>query len=166
MAWSTPPTFSAGATLGASQLNILSGDLNVLGGAWTSDARSAATIWTAATTNPVIGNGSLTSRYRSVGKTFDWEVRIVTGSTTTYGTGTWQLVPPFAPLLTGGEYPVGAVLDTSAPARFGLWAIKGSVFSLQTSLTAGALSSVNSTTPMTWNTGDELTFLFTACEGA
>ncbi|MFJ4925259.1 hypothetical protein [Streptomyces sp. NPDC088736] len=52
--------------------------------------------WTAATTNPVIGaNGTLTGRYQLFGKTCHVSIRLVTGSSTTYGSGTYQFSSPF-----------------------------------------------------------------------
>lgn len=164
MAWSTPPTFAAGATLTAAQLNILGGDLSVLGSAWTVDARASTVIWTANTSAPALGNGTLVSRYRLAGKTLDWEVLITMGSTTTFGTGQWKLVPPATPFTTGGEYAVGAIFDTSSGNRYAAYAIRNAgSFDLQVSLTAGALTSVDNSTPMAWGTGDKLAFLHT-CE--
>jgi hypothetical protein len=50
--------------------------------------------WTALTTNPVIGDGTITGRYKQIGKTTFLYVKIAMGSTTTYGTGDWRISLP------------------------------------------------------------------------
>lgn len=51
--------------------------------------------WTAATTNPVLGNGLRSGRRALHGKTCHLAVRIVPGSTTTFGSGTYSFSLPF-----------------------------------------------------------------------
>jgi hypothetical protein len=58
--------------------------------AWTTYTPS----WTASTTNPVIGNGTITGRYKAIGKTVFVSVKINMGTTTTYGTGQWRVSLP------------------------------------------------------------------------
>lgn len=169
MAWSsvTPPT--AGTPVSDITFGVpVATNMGILGNAWIDDTatRSAATIWTANTSNPTLGNGTLVSRYRLTGKTLDWEVLITMGSTTTFGSGQWKLVPPATPLTTGGEHPVGALLDTSSGNRYAVYAIRNSgSFDLQASVTAGPFNSIDASTPMAWNTGDQLSFRHT-CEVA
>jgi hypothetical protein len=52
--------------------------------------------WTAVTTNPVIGNGSLTGKYIKVGRLVVCKINVVPGSTTTYGVGAYSWSLPFA----------------------------------------------------------------------
>lgn len=60
-------------------------------GAWTTYTPT----WTAASVNPAIGNGTLTGRYqRLFGRTFLVQVKMVAGSTTTFGTGAWSFLLP------------------------------------------------------------------------
>lgn len=71
--------------------------------------------WTAATTNPVIGNGTLTGRYLQVGKLVKCQLRLVIGSTTTTGTGGWRFDYPVAPNTTYANlYQVGSVFCFNA----------------------------------------------------
>lgn len=111
MAWTTPPTFTAGASLTAAQLNILSGNLAVLAGARTSYA--ATSVWTQATANPVLGNGTIVADYRQVDKEVDFYVQVTIGSTTALGTGTWQLALPVAARRLGQIF-IGGAVDVSA----------------------------------------------------
>jgi hypothetical protein len=52
--------------------------------------------WTAATTNPVIGNGSISGRYQVVDKMVIGFFKILMGSTTTFGSGEYRVSPPLA----------------------------------------------------------------------
>ena len=54
------------------------------GGIWTAYTPT----WTA-TSNPDIGNGTLTGKYTIIGKTCHLNIYLLAGSTTTYGTGEW-----------------------------------------------------------------------------
>lgn len=58
--------------------------------AWTS----FTPVWTAASVNPAIGNGTLAGAYRQIGKTLDCRFTINAGGTTTFGTGQWQITLP------------------------------------------------------------------------
>lgn len=50
--------------------------------------------WTAATTNPSIGNGTKAGRYTIIGKLCICSIKIEMGSTTTYGSGDWAFSIP------------------------------------------------------------------------
>jgi hypothetical protein len=50
--------------------------------------------WTSSGTQPNIGNGSVTGKWRRVGDSIECQVRVLAGSTTTYGTGTYLLSLP------------------------------------------------------------------------
>ncbi|MDT0305055.1 hypothetical protein [Streptomonospora wellingtoniae] len=63
--------------------------------------------WTASTTNPSIGNGALAFRYMQIGSTIEFMVRIVWGSTTSDGDGTYDFGLPAAPKAYGGSSNIG-----------------------------------------------------------
>lgn len=54
-------------------------------------------IWTATTTNPSLGNGTLVGAYMLMSKLCIFRLRLVFGSTTTRGVGSYQMSLPFAP---------------------------------------------------------------------
>lgn len=58
--------------------------------AWTSYVPA----WTGATTNPVIGNGTIVGAYRQVGKTVNFRIVITMGASTTYGSGIYSVTLP------------------------------------------------------------------------
>jgi len=76
-------TLDAGGLIPAAQI----------GGAW-----SAYTpVWTAATTNPVLGNGTLTGWYKQLpDKTVHLDITLTAGTTTTFGSGVMKLSLPVA----------------------------------------------------------------------
>ncbi|MFF7210318.1 hypothetical protein ACFZAU_07210 [Streptomyces sp. NPDC008238] len=52
--------------------------------------------WTATTTNPTIGDGTIAGRYALVGKTCHFQMTLVHGSTTTNGSGAYTFGLPVA----------------------------------------------------------------------
>jgi hypothetical protein len=50
--------------------------------------------WTASTTNPSIGDGTITGRYKQIGKTTFVHIKLSIGSTTTFGSGSWRFSLP------------------------------------------------------------------------
>jgi hypothetical protein len=53
--------------------------------------------WEASVSNPSIGNGSITGRYKLLGKTMFVNIHFVMGTTTTFGSGNWRIgLPSFA----------------------------------------------------------------------
>jgi len=72
---STVPTVAAGQI-------ILADDHNSHLLAWTAYTPT----WASSAGSVAIGNGTLSGRYRKVGKTVDFVVALTAGSTTTYGT--------------------------------------------------------------------------------
>ncbi|MEU2143627.1 hypothetical protein ABZ741_04850 [Streptomyces globisporus] len=73
--------------------------------AWTSYTPT----WTSSGTNPSLGNGSITGRYMKVGRTCTASILLTTGSTTTYGSGTYLFGLPFT--------AAAAVVSCLGPAR-------------------------------------------------
>lgn len=65
-------------------------DVEGLVGAWAS----YAVTWTALTTNPSIGNGTLTGRFIRVGKMVTAAIKMIPGTTTTFGNGEWRFSMP------------------------------------------------------------------------
>lgn len=77
---------------------------------WTSYAPT----WGAGGTNPTLGNGTLTGRYALIGKTCHIAIRLVPGSTTTFGAGTYTFTAPFTAADDIVEYVGGARLSAGS----------------------------------------------------
>ncbi len=74
---------------------------------WTSVWTPYTPIWTCyqipVTPNPSIGNGTLTGKYRQIGKTVDVAISLGVGSTTNFSTNFWQFtLPPGLPCTSAG----------------------------------------------------------------
>lgn len=132
-------------------------DIEAIFAAWTA----YSVVWTALTTNPVIGNGVLTGRFLRMGKTVFCAVLLQPGSTTTFGTGEWRFTLPSE--AKGVEYigtaysldagtahhdGIARVTDlTPAPSKAGVYE-------------SGA-GAYQSNVPFVWTNGDTLLFSFT-----
>jgi len=128
-----------------------------IGEAWTSFTPT----WTATTTNPVINNGTIAGAYKQLGKLLFVRYRIVMGSTTTYGSGSWKLRLPNSLSAAAGTtqiIPVWA-LDSGTAYRLGAGVIGTEPladfddFSFVSDAGAGAWTA---TAPHTWAAGDVL----------
>lgn len=113
------------------------------GGVW----KNYTPIWTAATTNPSIGNGTLAGRYTTIGKLAVVSIRMVAGSTTTFGSDEWRFSLPIVSQFPYGSFPV-KVLDygTAWYDLTGKFASNSLVY----------IPPLRSTYPMTWAVNDFL----------
>lgn len=135
-------------------------------GSVVEDARQVALtaytpVWTAASVNPAIGNGTITGSYTKRGRIVTVAVKIVMGSTTTFGTGAWFVSLPFAASTAAAFLGAAYVLDS------GTTIYTGSAQAL-TDGTARAqiygnnvIAAFDSAKPHTWANGDELRFTIT-----
>lgn len=104
--------------------------------------------------NPVLGNGSINARYSVNGTTIDLKVKIVIGSTTTNGSGTYSLTLPTNSL--GGDVTgSGLYYDASVPRTHVLTSF---IDAVGTGLRAWVDNVLNltHTSPATPATGDEI----------
>lgn len=62
--------------------------------------------WTGTTTNPTLGNGTLTGEWSRRGNRISVDITLTIGSTTTLGSGTWEFTVPVAPYAFS-SYKVG-----------------------------------------------------------
>ena len=93
--------------------------LNTIGAAWVTFTPT----WTAATTNPTLGNGSLSGRYCQINKLVRAEYYLVMGSTTTFGSGIYQFSFPLTAQTPLGLYSnlgSGVAFDISAANAYTL----------------------------------------------
>lgn len=149
------PVFAAGHVPTAAELEQWSDqiDSNTAPG-WTSYALS----WTAATTNPTIGNSTVTAHYRRVsgGDLVIVRVSIGIGSTFSAGSGTysWSL-PVTAAANWGGSIGALYVFDSGAAPRAG-----GIVKLENTTTMTGVMgtSAITHASPQAWAQNDEIKF--------
>ena len=121
--------------------------------------------WTAATTNPAIGNGVLVGRYCAVGKMCTCYINMVAGSTTTFGSGAWEFSLP----ITSGVYPTanhthigsGFIRDASPVANYPLLPTIARSNTTIRLIKVGNESVITATIPITWAEGDQFNIQIT-----
>jgi hypothetical protein len=114
--------------------------------------------WASSGTQPAIGNGVITGRYVQTGKIVRVSVRILMGSTTTYGTGTYSISLPVnaAQVAVGSSY----LRDSSAGSTGHL--VGNAV--IDPALNVGVINLFNvnaqvaATSPFTWANTDHMSF--------
>jgi len=126
----------------------------------TKDRGAYTPTWTGSTTNPAIGNGTITGRYMRDGKTVTATINIAAGSTTTFGSGYWIFTLPFTADTTASSVGSAQIADASVPTVF-----TGNVINI-TSTTMVVYSHntnapVGATAPMTWANLDTLRLTLT-----
>lgn len=147
------------------QLTVYTGSAWVLSymapnstGAWASWTPT----WAASTTQPVVGNGSLTGRYTQIGKTVFASLGVVFGSTTTAGTGNWLFSVPVAPNTTvigaSGIIGTAEALDFGTGQYLGMCRMSAANFVIVVPTLA---SFFGNTIPFTWVSGDTLSVSLT-----
>ena len=146
--------WTAGTTSGQV---LTAATLNTIGAAW----EAWTPVWTGSTTNPVIGNGSITGTYARINKTVIGSMAIIVGSTTTFGTGTYRISLPFGTMVsTNGAVGYATLFDASA----GYIAYTGLATQASSSLfefrIGNAQSQFSPTVPVTLANGDQFRFAF------
>lgn len=154
MAWTTPSTWTAGATLTAAQLNAqLRDNLKAIGDPWTS--------YTPTFTNWTLGNGTITGSYMQAGK-YVWGNLFYTVGSTDTKSGTLVLSLPVTKAADGGgqlsPLGVGTAFDTSAGTINTLVAAHNTTTRMFFYTPTSGL--VTASVPWTWATGDQLSIEF------
>jgi len=110
--WNDGHAFTGGATG-----DILTRDLTDanFGATWTSGQWQFYTPnWSALLVAPALGDGNIFGRYRVIGKTVSYALRLATGAGTTYGSGIWMFTLPFPAFVDYQAVLVGTALAYTA----------------------------------------------------
>lgn len=112
----TPRTWTTAELVTAAMLNTEVRDaLTGIQAAWTAYTPT----WTAATTNPTLGNGTLVGSYLQVGNTVLWKFDLTFGSTTTAGSGNYVFTLPVTHATVTQGHPMGLATITNAGVKPG-----------------------------------------------
>lgn len=118
--------------------------------------------WSADTTTPAIGNGSLTGVVNRVGRVFRVNIGMGAGSTTTFGTGDWffTLPSPFSQFKARYD-AVGSIriIDNGTGFFVGICymaAGTNKIYCYVSNGAAAATTGVRNTFPMAWTTSDNV----------
>lgn len=130
---------------------------NLAGGLREIGSLSPYTVtWTGSVSNPAIGNGTLSGRFWSFGKLVGTHIRLLIGSTTTFGSGTWFFTLPFPASPQFRQYGSAYVLDSGTSYYAGLVYAVGSDSRQCSIIVHGAAALVGAAVPIAWATNDEL----------
>ena len=116
--------------------------------------KSYTPTWTAATTNPAIGDGTLSGRYVQIGKLVYCQFKMVAGSTTTFGSGRWRFSYPVAPNTSYISYQVGSCLLIDSGSGYYSGVSRYETATVMMLIVGG--HEVSATLPFTWTNGDLL----------
>lgn len=124
-------------------------------------AKTYTPVWSSTGTQPVLGNGTIYGEYVQRNSSIDIYIELTMGSTTTYGTGTYQFSLPVAS--NGRFYKLtGLSHDSSIASSWEdvtgvIIGAAATVVELRALTTVGAsLAAVSSTVPITWAVSDKL----------
>jgi hypothetical protein len=145
-------------SINVSGSSLLTGSVTInnsrIDNAWTAYTPQ----WTAASSNPAIGDGTIEGYYKVIGKTCFVRGNIAMGSTTTFGSGEWYVSMPFTASHADAILMSATLLDngtawynaTMVGARAGF----NHKAPIQYQNVAGTAGDVNATGPFTWTTSD------------
>lgn len=113
--------------------------------------------WSSTGTQPVIGNGTRSGRYRRSADSdlIIYEFRLTMGSTTTFGTGTYFISVPVTPSATAVTNACGAcyMIDAGTLDKAGVLKFEDNTKITPVTATAGV---VTPTVPHTWAVNDQI----------
>lgn len=141
---------------------VTAAQMNTIAGAWTS----YTPVWTAATTNPAIGNGTITGRWKTLGDNLvigQINITTSTSGTTTFGSGSysWSL-PVAASSAQLSFFPIGQayVFKGSGGGEVGgtCRLFNSTTVQALAAPTTGSGTVWSSTVPLTWSTSSFIFF--------
>ena len=144
---------------GSAWLYLSTPQTTEIGGAWVTFTPT----WTASTTNPVLGNGSISGRYCQINKLVLAEYYLVMGSTTTFGSGIYSFSFPITQVATLGLYNnlgSGVAFDISAANAYVIAAnnLNANTSSFSGRFTGAGNGDLTSIAPFTFANTDIITF--------
>lgn len=120
--------------------------------------------WTASSSNPVVGNGTLTGSWIQIGKNVFFKIGLIIGGTTTFGSGSYRFSLPSTPTAgtSGGLTVIGQGIfvrqgTAYAPVSLVLNGTNVSYAELWYTSSAIVATNVTPTAPYTWANTDVLT---------
>jgi hypothetical protein len=113
--------------------------------------------WTASTTNPVLGNGSIFGNSIRIGDLVFFTIQLQMGSTTTYGSGDYLFSLPVTPTAAGSLFGMSQILDAGVAWYGGYFpenVVSGTTSTFRLRTASGTGSAVTPTVPFTFGNGD------------
>lgn len=121
-----------------------------------ADAWTAYTpTWSASTSAPSLGNGTLTGAYKKIGKTVYFRIKLAPGTTTTYGSGDYSLTLPASLPVVDEQCAPAIFRDNSSAAEFPCIAWLQNANQIL-HIVYGAGQKVGPSVPVAWGSADRL----------
>jgi hypothetical protein len=120
--------------------------------------------WSSSGTAPAVGNGSITGRYVQIGKTVHVSVKLLAGSTTTFGTGGLSFSLPVTASSTNDRVGSCYLRDASGSGTghyTGICVIFSSTPTVFTAFESSTHSQLTGLVPVTWANTDTWSFTLT-----
>jgi hypothetical protein len=154
--------------VGANTAPLVADSAQSTGLRWDNDAWTTYTpVWTASVTNPTLGNGILEGWFKQRGKIVDFRVNLVMGSTTAYGSGSYNLSLPVTAKHAAVNTIIGNgyTIDNSAGGYYqividtGDGNTKVAIRTFVSNATYATLGTVGATIPFTYANADAILFI-------
>jgi microcystin-dependent protein len=133
---------------GSTTFNVPSLSANV------SEWKAYTPTWTGSGSNPAIGNGTLSGRYKQDGQTVFVDIYVVMGSTTTFGTGNYAFALPVTAVDTNGHVLQATLFDAGTALYQRPVALDSATVLAVKDLPGGG--SITPTVPFTWAATDQI----------
>jgi len=140
----SPVNLPAGSTIFASNLDSYEN----LTSAW----QSYAPTWGSSGTAPSLGNGTLTGHYMQAGKLVMIRTVLTIGSTSTLGTGAWNVSLPVTPVVPTMLSCI-CIGSVTYMGMIRVFATSGDF--MRSSTNNGTTVNISSAVPMAWAAGDQ-----------
>jgi cytoskeletal protein CcmA (bactofilin family) len=148
---------TTGSIMTTGSLNV-TGSIIMNGSSFDTSWTPYTPVWTAASVNPAIGNGTIEGYYKLVGKTCFVRGNIAMGTTTTFGSGEWYVSMPFTASHADAILMTVTLLDNGSAWYNAILNGARAGFNFKTAIqyqnTGGTASDVNATQPFTWANSD------------
>lgn len=148
----TPPVILAGDIPTGDDWDLILDELTALSDDWAV----WVPVWSTSGTAPSVGDGTLTGRYKQIGKTVHYNMTLTWGTTTSAGTGTWSFTTPIDVQTARLPLPTMAI-DVSAALGYPCVArtttASPNILAIYTSTPAVI---AGSTVPFVWANTDQL----------
>lgn len=124
---------------------------------WAGKVTSYTPTWTASTTNPVLGNGTIVGSSIRVGDLIYFRIQLQMGSTTTYGSGDYLFSLPVTPSSSATLFGMSQILDAGVAWYGGYFpenVVSGTTSTFRLRTASGTGSAVTPTVPFTFGNTD------------
>jgi hypothetical protein len=132
-------------------------DVASLTSAWTNYTPT----WTSTGTAPAIGNGTITGRYKQIGKLVTLTIKVLFGSTTTFGTGAYSFSLPVTAAGSVDQVGSAYMRDTSGTSTghyAGIVVVTVASPTVLSAVEASGHTQLQATLPVVWANTDFFEF--------